>query len=260
MATRNKKKKKLINSQSRNIVNNNMEDVGEDRISKLPEPLIHHVLSFLPIKYAVSTTILSKRWKNLWISMPVFDFLDWRSITYAPGTEGGDFKLHQETNRFMDFLDNTLFSNNNASSTIQRFHLNCDNEHFDASRVREWITALIKRKVRELNLMVNCPRSNLVPVDLFICESLTILDFDFGKEQVLEFPQSISLPKLKVLRLSYVLFKDKALAQQFFSNCPTLEELVLCRCRRNDLDVLFFSAPRLKFFALKGFSKRAFLL
>ncbi|XP_026429826.1 F-box/LRR-repeat protein At4g14103-like [Papaver somniferum] len=241
METRNKKKKKLfISSQSRNIINNNTEDVAEDIISKLPEPLIHHIFSFLPTKCAVSTTVLSKRWKNLWISIAC-----------------GDLKQHQKTNRFMDFLDNTLISSN-ISSTMQRFCLSCDNESFDANRVREWIVALINRKIEELILTVNCTRPNLVPLDLFSCESLTMLDFDFGKEHVLDFSQSISLPKLKVLRLSCILFKDKELTQQFLSNCPTLEELVLCRCRQEDLDVLSFSALRLKLFALKGSLRERF--
>ncbi|RZC67908.1 hypothetical protein C5167_011593 [Papaver somniferum] len=54
---------------------NNMEEEGvggEDRISRLPEPIIHHILTLLPTKCAFSTTILSKGWNNLWItSVPV---------------------------------------------------------------------------------------------------------------------------------------------------------------------------------------------
>ncbi|RZC71749.1 hypothetical protein C5167_034967 [Papaver somniferum] len=42
--------------------------VAEDRISELYDPLIHHILSFLPIKSVVATSGLSKRWKENFIS------------------------------------------------------------------------------------------------------------------------------------------------------------------------------------------------
>ncbi|XP_068639346.1 F-box/LRR-repeat protein At3g03360-like [Aristolochia californica] len=38
----------------------------KDNISKLPENIIHLILSFLPLKCAVKTSILSRQWINLW--------------------------------------------------------------------------------------------------------------------------------------------------------------------------------------------------
>ncbi|TQD90268.1 hypothetical protein C1H46_024185 [Malus baccata] len=48
---------------------------GVDRISELPNSLLCHILSFLPILDAAQTTILSRRWENLWTPLPklVFD-------------------------------------------------------------------------------------------------------------------------------------------------------------------------------------------
>ncbi|XP_026426087.1 putative F-box/FBD/LRR-repeat protein At4g03220 [Papaver somniferum] len=52
-------------------------DHEEDKISDLPDELIHHILSFLPIKYYMSTSILSKRWKYLSDSIHTLDFREW---------------------------------------------------------------------------------------------------------------------------------------------------------------------------------------
>lgn len=45
-----------------------------DRISGLPEPIIHHIMSFLPPQDASKVGLLSKNFNSLWLSFPILDF------------------------------------------------------------------------------------------------------------------------------------------------------------------------------------------
>ncbi|OMO96558.1 hypothetical protein CCACVL1_04897 [Corchorus capsularis] len=60
--------------------------VEKDRLSDLSDCILLHILSFLPdIRFCVRTTVLSKRWNNLWASLPdlFFDKLESRNTTFS---------------------------------------------------------------------------------------------------------------------------------------------------------------------------------
>jgi len=62
---------------------------GSDRLSALPDDLRRRVLSFLPAQQAVQTTVLSKRWADLWRSAPGInlDLMHFRRSPYEPWAE-----------------------------------------------------------------------------------------------------------------------------------------------------------------------------
>ncbi|GMI85318.1 hypothetical protein like AT3G58950 [Hibiscus trionum] len=73
-----------------------------DRISSLADPILCHILSFLPIKDTVGTSILSSRWRNLFASsIPILDFNSCLSRMSEPT---------ENDNNFLNFVD-TFFSN-----------------------------------------------------------------------------------------------------------------------------------------------------
>ncbi|XP_026416084.1 putative F-box/FBD/LRR-repeat protein At5g22670 [Papaver somniferum] len=86
----------------------------------------------------------------------------------------------------------------------------------------------------------------MIPDSLFTCESLRTLDFQFPElNWRLELPESISLPRLKILRLTNIIYDDEKLAGKLFSSFPILEELCLTNCRWENFDFISFSAPAL---------------
>ncbi|XP_020206938.1 putative FBD-associated F-box protein At5g56820, partial [Cajanus cajan] len=47
-----------------------------DRINNLPDDVICHILSFLKMRKAITTSILSTRWRLIWTFVPTLDFED----------------------------------------------------------------------------------------------------------------------------------------------------------------------------------------
>lgn len=51
-----------------------IENEQEDRISRLPDELLHQILKFVDTKLGVQTSVLSKWWKLVWTSLPFLKF------------------------------------------------------------------------------------------------------------------------------------------------------------------------------------------
>ncbi|GKV41278.1 hypothetical protein SLEP1_g48831 [Rubroshorea leprosula] len=95
----------------------------EDRISSLPDSLIHHILSFLLAKETVKTGVLSKRWMYLWTSIPNLTF----RCPYYTSTHYG----------FLEFVDKTLFFY--SSSKIEKFVLDFIYKSSSAALIHKWL-------------------------------------------------------------------------------------------------------------------------
>uniref|UniRef100_A0A2K1XFR0 F-box domain-containing protein n=1 Tax=Populus trichocarpa TaxID=3694 RepID=A0A2K1XFR0_POPTR len=52
--------------------------INIDRLNDLPDHVIHKVLSFLYLKQAIQTCVLSKRWRFPWTSLPCLKFDSYR--------------------------------------------------------------------------------------------------------------------------------------------------------------------------------------
>ncbi|KAI3713662.1 hypothetical protein L1987_72245 [Smallanthus sonchifolius] len=49
-------------------------NVEGDRLSNLPDELIHKILAFIDIKQTIETNALSSRWRHIWTSLPTLNF------------------------------------------------------------------------------------------------------------------------------------------------------------------------------------------
>lgn len=210
-------------------------DNGDDKMSHLPDCILHHILSFLPTKEAVATCILSKRWKFLWTSVPSIDFDD--SLLYS--SRGNIWQSH--VIHFMNFVERVLLLRD--ASSIKKFRLSC-RVCFSAFHVHEWVSAAIRHNVQELDLCLFVDEPFMLPSCVFDNASLKIVKFEMNC--ILQLPTYISFPRLQKLQLCLVTFPKGNSIQKLFSSCPCLEELAVLDCEWMNLSRITISIPSLK--------------
>ncbi|KAL5706875.1 hypothetical protein ACHQM5_024985 [Ranunculus cassubicifolius] len=231
------KREKLLSL--RNLNNN-----GVDRISGLPIPMIHHVLSFLPIENVIQTCVLSKHWRNIWSSIPILNF---------------DAVPYDEWDDFFKFMDTVLLLRD--GSDIERLSLTMVEMNDELHEINMWILHAIRHNVQVLEIDLHMYRedsnydtdpdtnSKLTP-RIFNCASLRKLKLSCNK--FLYLPASICLPALRKLQIGNVIINDGQIFEVLLSATPSLETLILCSCVFN-CSLLTISSTLLKNLDMSGF-------
>ncbi|GLU14299.1 hypothetical protein SLE2022_308760 [Rubroshorea leprosula] len=192
-----------------------------DRISDLPDGILHHILSYLSTKTVARTSVLSKRWRHLGDSFPFFDFS--QHDFYIPIIDNFDLET------FIDVVDRKLESFYKYNSGIQRFRLSfslVEPEYH--SLVDKWIGLVAERHVKELylNLDVRLKNPYSLPREIFAVKSLTVLEISCENTF---FPSSIRLPYLVTLCLTSVdIYELLSFDDHKF---PCIEVIRLSSCR-----------------------------
>ena len=206
-----------------------------DRISNLPDELRVHILTFLRIKEAVQTCVLSKRWKKTWASLPILLFDLNKFLLEDPHQKLSREITREHVDKFEKFVKSAL-QNREAS----------DPSHFILFLTTKDCVSC-NGAVRDNKLL----NSN----EIFTCASLQeVFLFNIGDRNMEIAPNSVHLPHLKVLYLTYVEVNDDFL-DKLFLGCPIVEEVALYGCI---LKASRISSGRLKRLTLYScdFSKR----
>ncbi|KAM5585564.1 hypothetical protein ABKV19_004781 [Rosa sericea] len=222
----------------------------EDRLSALPDEVLCHILSFLPTKFAVMTTVLSKRWKNKWTAVSNLDFMDeafHRDVEFKRFVSWVlDFRGLSNIQKFK--LECSRYYNFQRSPYIGMFTVDHRRDKY-LSLIRRWIRTAIGRNVIELDLYIELfsERNDFVlPKSLFVCKTLEVLKI--GPNFIIsDLPQSVNFfPSLKFLDVS-VHHPDNGSMQKLFPHFPLLEDLAIDGIlgQKEDLKVNI-SAPKLK--------------
>ncbi|KAL1195623.1 FBD-associated F-box protein [Cardamine amara subsp. amara] len=204
---------------------------GEDRISILPESLLCHILSFLTTKDSVKTSVLSSRWKNLWLWVPRLDL------------NKSDFSGDNPSASFID-----KFLNFQGESYLRGFKLNTDHDVNDTSPLETCLMRVVKCKIQHFEIQNYFQYSILMmPLIFSMCDTLVSLKLSFV---ILSDLESFSLPCLKIMHFKNVVFPSKEAAEALISCSPVLKDLKMSYST-DDFEVLRVCSTSLKTFTLK---------
>jgi len=179
----------------------------EDRISSLPDPIISHILSFLPTKIAATTSILSKRWNPLWLSLLVLHF---------------DDETFQNFESFIHFVS-SVFLLRDITLPLQSFQLKCSNTSaIQPQDINRFVHAVAQRGIENLNLEM--PGMVALPRSILRCKTLVVLHLKGLKVNDISLVV-VDFPLLTTLHLSSVLFERFEYLLELLSGCPIIEEL-----------------------------------
>lgn len=189
----------------------------EDRLSDLSDCILLHIMSFLDTTDAVQTSVLSKRWRDIW---KLVNSLSFERMYFRTSIAN--------YNKFVS----RVLSRRDSSIPLQSLDF-----------VAEGSTApKLVNKVMEYVVLHDVPQLT-VYIDLF---SVTIPDFSIPfifsypsltflklsiSGHILKLPESLQLPALKSLYLENVSFTaDDDFRAEPFSNCNLLNTLILKNC------------------------------
>ncbi|KAK3000351.1 hypothetical protein RJ639_021388 [Escallonia herrerae] len=118
---------------------------NEDRISKLPDAILTHLLSFLPENYAVRTGLLSTRWKYIWALLPTLLFKMPRRDCHC--------RCRCEETLFLDFIDKILILR--SGLPIQKFHLSSSHRCDVIAFTRLCVTSQCATSKRLISILIS---------------------------------------------------------------------------------------------------------
>jgi len=193
-----------------------------DMISNIPDVILHYILSFLSTKEAVRTSILSPRWRYLWIQLSVFEFKIPHPL-YKSNLENED-----SANCLLDLVERLLHRSNH----IERLCIEILKITVGDDKVTSLVSSAAKHNVHDLQLSIDDKKYLdtlfVLPNCVSAFPSLNKLFLQLGS--LLYVRDGICFSSLKKLNLSYIRFVDEKSVQQLFSGCPVLEELILYNC------------------------------
>jgi len=204
--------------------------MATDRLSALDDNLLcSHILSKLSLPHAIRCSLLSRRWRYLWIVLPHIKIsspcfkgkvLDHMMLFHSGPLES--FEL--------SFTDSYGIDNNTNAKLFWR-----------------WLCFASAKKVKEITLK-NCFNSftlslMYLPTSLFSCDCLTFLKLEYFDFR--EIP-AYSFGGFKCLRTCFLsrLHTTDAILDYLVTRCPLLENLTVQNC--NGLNNTKISAVNLK--------------
>lgn len=240
----------------------------KDRLSELPDEILSTIISFLTLKEAVRTSLVSKSWRFIWTNHPdlLFDSCNILGSTiYSDSTSTRRLKLDKQRQRrkFIQRVYHVMekrYQGPKIDSLAVHFHLGKDS----AADIDHWISCAVAKGAEKLDLDLSEWRSFMVDygastvLEPYTFPFWTLLRKECNLKHLqlsscnLGSPQNSScLSSLVTVELRDLNVSDKQL-KDFLCVCLFLENLSLHHCQ--DLVDFKFAGSRspLRFLSIKN--------
>ncbi|XP_047974997.1 F-box/FBD/LRR-repeat protein At1g13570-like [Salvia hispanica] len=211
-------------------------NIEVDTISNLPGHIVDKILSHLPLRDAVRTSILASKWRYRWVTLPYLVF-DNHSVLVSTQ----DQTLTK--NKLVSIVDHVLLLHNGP---IHKFKLS----HKDlqgVSDIDRWILYLSRGSVKDFILEIWKGHRYRLPSSIYSCQKLVHLELF---NCLLKPPPLFNgFKSLKSLDLQHITM-DQLAFEHMISSCPLLERLTLMNF--DGFALLNIHAPNLLFFDVGG--------
>ncbi|KAK9156120.1 hypothetical protein Sjap_003600 [Stephania japonica] len=198
---------------------------GGDRLSDLPDSILHHVFSFIDARFAVQASLLSSRWEHLWKSLPNLN-IDWNTKPLEKKKKKKKITPTQR-NQFAAELATRVLVHSDRNCDIQSLRLqSIPNSH--SHHISSWILTAIGGNVQVLDIESFRPSCRMkLSVGMFSSRFLTTLRLSTLYICRSRLPAPKGLSNLKVLHLKSVDVEDVKTISEFISSNIALKHLVL---------------------------------
>ncbi|CAL5348345.1 unnamed protein product [Camellia sinensis] len=206
------------------------EEEDKDRISSLPDSIIHEILSSMDdLASAIQTCVLSKRWRYVWTSLPNLRF---------------DFNQLDEVSmsRFKRFVNQVLSLRDN-NSNVYIFYFS-SGYLVDPCLFKKCISYAVRHNVQQLHLNAfGYSELDDFPLCFFNYASLKELKLANCGNNSMLLDKPLRFPALKTLHLNRFGRDSANFITQTVGNCPNLETLILDCLYLNCFNI---TAPKLR--------------
>ncbi|XP_057443649.1 F-box/FBD/LRR-repeat protein At3g14710-like [Lotus japonicus] len=216
----------------------------QDMISNLPDFISGRILSLLPTKDAVRTSVLSKSWTYKWTFITNLHFEDHTGPYYCT-------KIRKDL--FVSFVNRVLLRLN--SSSIQSFSLAISDE-YEPLHVDQWISAVVSRKLKKLCVNSKFQLQTLSSHSLMKYKSLEELVLNVLQCEI-DVPTFALFSSLTVLNLSGVQFSviTSNKSGNVHLNFPVLRTYTTSNCTwSSNVKCVTLQAPLLQMVSIHDYS------
>ncbi|XP_074306561.1 F-box/LRR-repeat protein 25-like [Silene latifolia] len=162
-------------------------DNGEDYINGLPDDILLTMLSPMEFKDAAKTSILSKRWRNLWAQRTHLDFNHLVILPETdPDVENIDSVTSAQKSKYINWVNQVV--DLHCIQQINTFRVCFEFDSNDAHHIHKWVKFALSKKVENLELnLVSYEYESVYSIGLDILYPPSLLNSGIGFLKTLHF-------------------------------------------------------------------------